>query len=157
MRFTENLVSYTTASSTLQTEAQYAPVNLVQSNTNAALPLPFMMPLGALRYLKRFSMADHKRSAADVLCRKGGARPVARPNFDGTLACACRNLEGGVAAFVNFARAAQSNDPTLVQFLEAWDGLDPQAQEDPSQADALCRRLRLSPLEVLRAVVQEAV
>jgi hypothetical protein len=67
------------------------------------------------------------------------------------------NLEGGVAAFINFARAAQSNDPTLAQFLEAWDGLDPQAQEDPSQADALCRRLRLSPLEVLRAVVQEAV
>jgi hypothetical protein len=84
--------------------------------------------------------------------------PAAGPHFDGTLACACRYLEGGIATFINFARAAaQSNDPTLAQFLEAWDRLDAQAQEDPSQADALCRRLRLSPLEVLRAVVHAAI
>ena len=106
-------------------------------------------------------MAKNKRSQGNVprLVRNGGtsAIPAVGPHFDGTLACACRHLEGGIAAFVNFARAAQSNDPTLAQFLEAWDGLEAQAQQDPSQADALCRRLRLSPLEVLRAVVQAAV
>jgi hypothetical protein len=71
---------------------------------------------------------------------------VACPHFDGTIACACRGLGGGIGTFVNLARAADPQDPTIARFLPAWDGLDAPAQQDPTAADELCKAIGASPI-----------
>lgn len=77
--------------------------------------------------------------------------------FDVAIASACRYLDGGITTFINLARAAESSDPRVAWFLDEWDSLDARAQNEATAADALCKRMRYPPIELLQEVAVTAV
>jgi hypothetical protein len=81
-------------------------------------------------------------------------KPIARgvqPAFNGTFASAC-DLCINPEAFIEMARLARMSDPGVAQFLDAWDTLSASEQQSKGAADAVCGRIGLSPVDLLRVV-----
>lgn len=70
-----------------------------------------------------------------------------RPAFTGTIASACESI--GLDNFIEMTRLARANDPRAERFMAAWDALDASEQQGWGTADAICKRARLTPLELL--------
>ena len=75
--------------------------------------------------------------------------------FEGTIASAC-DLGIGVEQFIEMVRLAGASDPGAARFLGAWDTLTPSSQHSDRAADAVCARVGLAPLELLKTVADAA-
>jgi hypothetical protein len=83
----------------------------------------------------------------------GSTKVATRLAFDGPIAAA---LKAGVRVedFINMTRLARTPDSDAARFLDAWDALDPSEQCVPGAVDAVCDRLGLAPLQLLRVAAE---
>ena len=89
--------------------------------------------------------------------RGGNGKPAARdvqPAFEGTIAGICETVIS-LEEFIGMARWAKESDPRVARFLETWDALSASEQQ-PRAADAVCKRIGLAPLDLLKAVADAA-
>lgn len=77
----------------------------------------------------------------------------AQPVFDGTIAAAFR---AGVSPerFIEMTRLASASEPRVALFLNEWDALGTPEREETGVADAICERVGLAPIELLRIVAE---
>ncbi|MGB7436256.1 MAG: hypothetical protein WBR26_06875 [Candidatus Acidiferrum sp.] len=75
---------------------------------------------------------------------------IVQPAFDGMIASAC-DLGISLEAFIEMTRSARMSDAAVVRFLDAWDALSPSEQQAKRTADAICERIGLAPVELLKA------
>jgi hypothetical protein len=73
-------------------------------------------------------------------------------DFKSTIASACEFI--GLANFIAMAQLARANDPRAERFIDAWDALDASEQQARGSADAICKRVGLTPIELLRVVAE---
>jgi hypothetical protein len=89
-----------------------------------------------------------------VVPGSGNGKPTARdvqPAFDTTIASAS-DLGIGPEDFIKMTRFAKASDPRVTRFLDAWDALDASEQQARGAADAVCERVGLASLDLLKVV-----
>ncbi len=79
------------------------------------------------------------------------ARDV-QPVLDGTIASACELMGISLEEFIGMTGLAKETDPRVARFLDAWDALGASEQQARGTADAVCERIGLAPVELLRIV-----
>ena len=70
--------------------------------------------------------------------------------FESTLAGICETVIS-LEDFICMARWAKESDPKVARFLETWDALSA-SDRQPRAADAVCERIGLARLDLLKAV-----
>jgi hypothetical protein len=103
----------------------------------------------------RNGSAQFKRLA--VVPSSGNREPAAvPPAFDGTITSACESAGISLERIIELMRWAKESDPRVARFLDAWDALGASEQEARGAADAVCERVGLAPVELLRVVAGTA-